>query len=131
MFSEMLRFGIEPRVDQLSLLAGTLAARAKRDEAILVLDRIEAVLKEPGGTRSWRAPHNFPGDVIHYLPALRRFVQTKDALGASLVAQRILDSGYVKGTNLYVDLLLAKANSKYFRRLGRYQTLRPRTAWLR
>lgn len=115
-FSEMLRLGVEPRAQQLSLLAGTLAATDKRDEAIRVLDRMEDVMKEPGGTRACQVPRNLPWAVIHYLPALRRFVQTKDALGASLVARRILGGGYVKGSDRNVDLLLAKANSIHFRK---------------
>lgn len=107
-FAEMSRLGIEPRVEQLSLLAGSFAGMAKGHEAICTLGKIEDVLKEEGTNRSWRPPHGLPKGVALYLPALRRFIERRDIFGASLVRQRILGGGYTKGTNSHVDRALAK-----------------------
>lgn len=104
-FGEMHRLGIEPSVGQLSLLAGAYAGMSERREAVRILDRIEGALKE--GDASW-SPRPHPRDVSLYIPALRRFVKGKDIPGASLVGQRILARGYVRGTSPYVDRMLAK-----------------------
>jgi len=104
-FGEMHRLGIKPGVGQLSLLAGAYAGMSERREAIRILDRIEGTLKEGGANRLSR-PH--PRDVFLYTPALRRFIRGKDIPGASLVGQRILAHGYVRGTSPYVDRMLAK-----------------------
>ena len=106
-FAEMSRLGIEPRVEQLSLLAGAFAGMARGHEAICTLDKMEDVLKEKGTNRSWR-PHGLPEGVALYLPALRRFIDRKDTSGASLVRQRILGGGYMNGADPHVDRVLAK-----------------------
>lgn len=101
-FGEMHRLGIEPGVGQLSLLAGAYAGMSERREAIRILDRIEGTLKEGANL----SPRLHPRDVSLYMPALRRFIRAKDIPGASLVGQRILAHGYVKGTNPDVDRML-------------------------
>ena len=107
-FGEMCRLGIEPGVGQLSLLAGAYAGMSEHREAIRILDRIESTLKEGGANRSSRPHHKTPRDVSLYMPALRGFISRRDIPGASLVRRRILAHGYVRGTSLYVDRMLAK-----------------------
>jgi hypothetical protein len=108
-FHEMSRLGIEPRVEQISLLAGALAGLARGNEATSSVDRIEGLLKEPGAIGSRRPLRDLPRDVALYLPALRRFLDRKCASRAALVGRRIVGCGYVTGTNPSVDELLAKA----------------------
>lgn len=103
-FSEMHRLGIEPHVEQLSLLAGAHAGMAEGHKAVRTLDRMEGVLKGEGKNRS----HDLSRDVALYIPALRRFMARKDTPGVSLVRWRILGRGYVKGINPDVDRMLAK-----------------------
>jgi len=100
-FGEMDRLGIKPGVKQLSLLAGAYAGMSEGHEAVRILDRMEGVLKE-GTYRTSRY-------VDLYMPALRGFIARNDTSGASLARRRILDRGYVGGTSLYVDRMLAKA----------------------
>ncbi|KAF9647649.1 hypothetical protein BDM02DRAFT_3261568 [Thelephora ganbajun] len=107
-FGKMHRLGIEPGAEQLSLLAGAYAGMAQGHEAVRTLERIEDVLKEEDTDRSSRPHHDISRGVALYMPALRGFVSTQDTLGASLVEQRILDHGYVKGTSPYVDRMLVK-----------------------
>ena len=107
-FREMSRLGIEPRVEQLSLLAGAHAGIAEGHEAVRILDRIEGVLSEGGTNRSRGPLHDLSGDVGLYIPALRRFMERNDTPGVSLVRRRILGRGYVKGTNSDIDRMLAK-----------------------
>lgn len=99
-FDKMSHLGIEPSVEQLSLLAGAYAGIAKSHEVFHTLDRMEGVLRGKGADIS--------RDAALYLPALRRFIERLDNLGASLVARRILRGGYVKGTNPDVDRRLAR-----------------------
>ena len=107
-FDEMRRLGIEPSVDQLSLLAGAYARISKGHEAIRSLDRIEDILKEEGANWPSQSYHDISRDVFLYMPALKGFVARRDIAGASLVRQRILCHGYVKGTIRAVDRTLAK-----------------------
>jgi hypothetical protein len=106
-FGEMSRLGIEPGVEQLSLLAGAYSGRAEGHEAVRILDMIEGTLKEEGTNWSSR-PHHVSRIVALYMPALKGFVARNDAPGASLVRRRILGHGYVKGTSPYVDRMLTK-----------------------
>jgi len=106
-FGHMSRLGIEPNLEQLSLLAGAYAARAEGHEAVRILDRIEDVLKG-GANRSSRDHYSVSRIVALYLPALKWFIIRKDIPGASLVRLRIIGQGYVKGTHPYLDQKLAK-----------------------
>ena len=106
--SEMSRLGIEPTLEQLSLLAGAYAGGGEGHEAVRILDRIEGVLKEGRIKRSSRGHHSVPPIVAFYLPALKWFIVRKDTPGASLVRSRILGQGYVRGTHPYLDRKLAK-----------------------
>ena len=105
-FGEMSRLGIEPDVGQLSLLASAYAGRAEGHEAVRVLDRIESALREED--RSSRSHHYVPRIVTLYLPALRGFIARKDTPGASMVRERMLGHGYVRGTSPDIDRVLAK-----------------------
>ena len=107
-FGEMCRLGIEPQVEQLSLLAGAYAGMAEGHETIRTLSRIEGVLKKQGTNGSPRSPHHVSRDVALYMPALTKFMGRKDTAGASLVGRRILGCGYVKGTNPHIDRVLEK-----------------------
>jgi len=107
-FGEMRRLGIEPGLEQLSLLAGAYAAMTEGHEAVRILGRIEGVLKEEDSNRSSRRHHDVSRNVALYIPALKGFIGRKDTPGASLVRQRILGHGYAKGTSPYVDRMLAK-----------------------
>lgn len=103
-FGEMYRLGIEPHVNQLSLLAGAYARLSEGQDADRILDRIEGILKE-GGTRSHRDTSR---DMALYMPALKGFMVRKDTSGALLVRRRIIGHGYVRGTSPYIDQMLAR-----------------------
>ena len=107
-FGKMYHLGIKPGVEQLSLLAGAYARRGEGHETVRILDRIERALKKEDVNRSPRPHHDVPRIASLYLPALRGFVARKDTHGASLVRQRILDHGYMRGTNLHVDRMVAR-----------------------
>lgn len=107
-FLEMSRLGIEPEVEQLSLLAGAHAGRSEGHAAVRLLDRIEGALREGAINRTSRPHHRGPRIVTLYLPALEGFIVRKDVPGALLVKRRILGHGYVKGTSAYVDRMLAE-----------------------
>lgn len=102
-FNEMPRLGIEPYVEQLSLLAAAHAGSAEGVEAVRILDRIEGILKEEETGEPLR-------DVSRYtdlhLPPLRRFLERKDTRGASLIRRRIMERGYERGTHPGVDRML-------------------------
>lgn len=103
-FGEMHRLGIEPNADQLSLLAGAYARLSEGQDAVRILDRMEGIFKEEG-TRSHR---DISRDVVLYMPALKGFMVRKDTSGASLVRQRMIGHGYVKGASPYIDRMLAR-----------------------
>ena len=107
-FAEMSRLGIEPGVEQLSLLAGAHAAMAEGRETVCTLDKMECALRGEGTYKSPRPHHNVSRSVALYMPALKGFLGRKDIPGASLVRRRILGHGYVKGTSPYVDRMVAK-----------------------
>jgi len=107
-FDELSRMGIEPTLEQLSLLAGANAGRGQGPEAVRILDMMEGILKEKGINQSSGGHYSVSRIVALYLPALSWFITRKDAPGALLVRSRILGQGYVRGTYPYLDRKLAK-----------------------
>ena len=107
-FDEMCRLGIEPSVDQLSLVASAYAGMSEGYKAVRILDGMEGILKEEG-TRGSSGPHyDVSRYVALYVPTLKGFMARKDIPGASLVARRILARGYAEGSSPYIDQMLAK-----------------------
>ena len=107
-FGEMSRLGIEPDLEQLSLLAGAYAGRAEGHQAVCILDRLEGLLKEKGANRSSRGHYSVSQIVALYLPALKWFMIRGDIPRALLVRSRMLCQGYVRGTHPHVDRRLAE-----------------------
>lgn len=104
-FSEMSRLGIEPRVEELSLLAGAHAGIGKGHEAVHALHKMEGVLEE-GTNESGSSPGDLPKDVSLYIPALKGFVAKEYTPGTRLVRERMLRRRSVKGINRDVDRIL-------------------------